>query len=91
MTNLNCSHLSTPIGLGDHITERNEQDCYRNMVRFLDFGSVYYYYHQQVEPFTHPTLSRYMFPITPNTLGEGYIIGEERIDQPFRLLYFWWS
>lgn len=79
VTNLNCSHLSTPIGLGDHITERNELDCYRNMVRFLDFGSVYYYYHQQVEPFTRPTLSRYMFPITPHTLGEGYIIGEERI------------
>jgi len=79
VTDLYCSHLSTPIGLGDHITERNELDCYRGMLRFLDFGSLYFYYHQQVEPFTHPTLTRYMFPITPNTLGEGYIIGDERI------------
>lgn len=79
VTNLNTGHLSTPIGLGDHITERNELDCYRNQVRFLDFGNVYYYYHQQVEPFTHPTLAQYMFPITPVQLGEGYIFGEERI------------
>ena len=79
VTNLNAGHLSTPIGLGDHITERNELDCYRNMVRFLEFGSLYYYYHQQVEPFTHPTLTSYMFPITPKRLGEGFIFGEERI------------
>lgn len=78
-SNLNHSHLSTPIGLGDHLTERSELDCYRNMVRFLDYGSLYFYYHQQVEPFTHPTLAEYMFPITPVELHEGYIIGKERI------------
>lgn len=79
VTNLYCTHLATPIGLGDHLTERTELDCYRNMVRYLDFGSVYFYYHQQVEPFTHPTLSQYQFPITPVRLGEGFIIGKERI------------
>lgn len=78
-SNLNHSHLSTPIGLGDHLTERNEIDCYRNMVRYLDYGSLYFYYHQQVEPFTHPTLAQHMYPITPVELHEGYIIGKERI------------
>ncbi|MBR4673400.1 MAG: hypothetical protein IKP00_02955 [Victivallales bacterium] len=79
LSNLTQVHLFTPIGLGDHITERNELDCYRNMLRHLDFGCLYYYYHQQVEPFTHYTLSRYMFPTTPIELHEGYIIAKERI------------
>ena len=73
------THLFTPIGLGDHLTERSEEDCYRNQVRHLNYGSLYYYYHQQVEPFTHPTLAQYMYPITPVELHEGYIIGKERI------------
>lgn len=79
IANLHNTHLFTPIGLGDHLTERSETDCYRNQVRHLDYGSLYYYYHQQVEPFTHPTLAQYMYPITPVELHEGYIIGKERI------------
>ncbi len=79
IANLHNTHLFTPIGLGDHLTERTEQDCYLNQVRHLDFGSLYYYYHQQVEPFTHPTLAQYMYPITPVELHEGYILGKERI------------
>ena len=79
VANLTQTHLFTPIGLGDHLTERGEVDCYRNQVRHLDYGSLYYYYHQQVEPFTHPTLAQYMYPITPVELHEGYIIGKERI------------
>ncbi len=72
-------HLFTPIGLGDHITETTELDCYRNMLRHLDFGCLYYFYHQQVEPFTHYTLTRYMFPTTPVELHNGYILAQERI------------
>ena len=79
LSNLSQVHLFTPLGLGDHITERTELDCYRNMLRHLDFGCLYYYYHQQVEPFTHYTLSRYMFPTTPIELHEGYILAKERI------------
>lgn len=78
-TNLYTSQLTTPIGLGAFRTERTEQDCYNYMVRFLDYGSVYYWYHQQVMPITHETLTSYMFPITPVELHEGYIIGKERI------------
>jgi hypothetical protein len=73
------AHLNYPIGLGDHLTERNELDCYRNMVKYLDYGSLYFWYHQQVPPATHKTLTSYMFPITPVELHEGYIIGKERI------------
>ena len=79
VSNLSQVHLFTPIGLGDHITETTELDCYRNMLRHLDFGCLYYYYHQQVEPFTHYTLSRYMFPTTPVELRPGYILAKERI------------
>jgi hypothetical protein len=76
--NLILVQLYTPIQLGDHLTERNEVDCYRNMVRGLDFGGVYYWYRPEIVP-THPTLTSYMFPITPINLGHGFIIGEERI------------
>lgn len=79
ISNLYITHLFTPIGLGDHITERNETDCYHSILKHLDYGSVYYYYHEQVAPFTHETISKYMFPITPVELHEGYIIGKERI------------
>ncbi|MEN6344028.1 MAG: hypothetical protein ABFE16_01925 [Armatimonadia bacterium] len=80
ITNLVKSHLYTPIGLGDHLTERTEQDVMDNIRRFLDYGCLYYYYHQQAtENVTQPGLSRYMWPITPIELHEGFIIGQERI------------
>jgi hypothetical protein len=78
INNLILAQLYTPIQLGDSLTERNEVDCYRNMVRGLDFGGVYYWYSATVVP-THPTLTSYMFPITPISLGHGFIIGQERI------------
>jgi len=78
ISNLLLAQLYTPIQLGDHLTERNEVDCYRNMVRGLDFGGVYYWYRPEIVA-THPTLASYMFPITPVNLGHGYIIGKERI------------
>ncbi|MCC7350052.1 MAG: hypothetical protein IT446_05730 [Phycisphaerales bacterium] len=78
INNLLLAQLYTPIQLGDHLTERNEVDCYRNMVRGLDFGGVYYWYRPEIIA-THPTLTSYMFPITPVNLGHGYIIGKERI------------
>jgi hypothetical protein len=78
INNLVLMQLSTPIQLGDHLTERNEVDCYRNMVRGLDFGGVYYWYRPEIIA-THPTLTSYMFPITPINLGHGYIIAKERI------------
>jgi hypothetical protein len=71
--------LYTPIALGDHITERTELDCYRWMLAALNYGCVYHWYHDQVLPITFKTLTEYMYPITPVELGQGYIIGKERI------------
>ena len=75
---LSKTHLFTPIALGDHVTERNEVDSYRWMLRALDWGGVYYWYSGYIIP-THPTLTTYMFPLTIMELHSGYIIGKERI------------
>ncbi|MCX7886149.1 MAG: hypothetical protein N3B01_02675 [Verrucomicrobiae bacterium] len=77
----NCARaqLYTPIALGDHLSERSEEDAYRNMVRALDYGCVSHWYGDlQVIP-RYETLTKYMYPITPLELREGYIIGRERI------------
>ena len=86
----NCvlAHLYTPIALGDHITERTEVDAYNWMLKALDYGCVYYWYSNTVRP-THPTLTRYRFPITPVELHAGYIIGKERILTNRSGLYGW--
>lgn len=76
--NLVRGQLGYPIALGDHLTERNERDCYRDMVKGLDFGAVYYWYGPGIIA-THRTLTAYMFPATPIALGEGYLIAQERI------------
>lgn len=77
----NCTkvQLFTPIALGDHLTERSELDAYRVMLRALDYGCVYYWYNDLTVVPTHPTITSYMFPITPLELHEGFIIGVERI------------
>jgi hypothetical protein len=77
-SNIITSQLYTPIALGDHLTERNEVDAYHDMVRGLDYGTVYYWYRREVDA-THPTLTSHMFPVTPINLGHGYLIAKERI------------
>ncbi len=72
------THLYTPIALGDHITERNEVDCYRWMLNALNWGGLYYWYAARIVP-TRSTLTTHMFPFTPIELHSGYLIGRERI------------
>ena len=76
----NCAStlLYSPVALGDHLTERTEEDAYNVMLAALDYGCLYNWYSDRVE-LTHPTLAGHMFPITPMELHEGYIIGRERI------------
>jgi hypothetical protein len=77
----NCARaqLHSPIALGDHLTERSEEDAYRNMVAALDYGCVSHWYSDmQVIP-AYETITKFMYPITPVELHEGYIIGKERI------------
>ncbi|NLX95786.1 MAG: hypothetical protein GXY83_06385 [Rhodopirellula sp.] len=87
----NCAKAQaySPIALGDHLTERSEEDAYRVMLRALDFGCLYYWYNDLTVIPTHPTLTRDMFPITPLELHEGFVIGEERIVTKRSGLFGW--
>lgn len=78
ISNLTAGQLYTPIGLGDHLTEKTVVDCYRDMLAGLDYGAVYYWYFDQIVA-TEPTFTSVMFPITPIELGHGFIIANERI------------
>lgn len=78
ITHCYTTHLYTPIGLGDHMTEKNEKDAYRKMIEFLDYGSLYYWYYEGIWA-PYPTLTSYMFPTTPVEIHSGYILGKERI------------
>ncbi len=77
-TNAVKVHFSTPVGLGDHFTDDTELACYKQMLEWLDYGLLYYWYSPRAK-MTHHTLTRYMFPTTPIQLGQGYIFGKERI------------
>jgi hypothetical protein len=75
---MNETHLFSPVGLSDSMTEQQPADFAANMRRHLDYGCVYYYYFFS-PPMPHPMLTEYMYPITPLELHEGYLIGKERI------------
>jgi len=77
----NCvnSQLYTPIALGDHLTERSEEDAYHGMLKALDYGCLYYWYNDLNVIPTYHTLTQYMYPFTPVELHHGYVIGKERI------------
>jgi hypothetical protein len=77
----NCvnSQLYTLIALGDHLTERNEEDAYHDMLKALDYGCLYYWYSDLMVIPTYHTLTQYMYPFTPVELHHGYVIGKERI------------
>jgi len=79
ISNCTRAHLYSPIALGDHLTERSEEDAYGTMLAALDFGCVYHWYNDLLVVPTHHHLTRYMYPITPLELHEGYVLGEERI------------
>lgn len=76
--NLLDSHIYTPLGLGDHLTQRAEQDVIDQIRRNLNFGALYYYYSADV-PQSHANLTEHMFPFTPLELHHGVLIGRERI------------
>ena len=78
ITNCHRVVLYTPVALGDHLTERSQQDAYGVMLKALDWGCLYAWYSNVVIP-THKTITEHMFPATPIELHEGFIICEERI------------
>jgi hypothetical protein len=78
ITNLDDMHLFTPVGLGDHLTERTSADTVRSQMQFLDHGCLYDYYSPHIDV-KNPGLCRWMYPITPIAIGPGYILAREKI------------
>ncbi|NOX99510.1 MAG: hypothetical protein GXP30_07255 [Verrucomicrobia bacterium] len=78
ISNLAKMQLYTPIGFGDQLTERTAIDCYKNMLKALDYGALYYWSNYRISP-NSPTITASMFPITYIEMGRGFVIGEERI------------
>ncbi|MCX6901869.1 MAG: hypothetical protein NT105_24570 [Verrucomicrobia bacterium] len=72
------AQLYTPVGLGDHLTEKTEKDIARQIRAHLRFGCLYYYYGSHIQT-THPQLTSRMYPFTPIELHPGVLIGKERI------------
>ena len=89
ITNCTQAHLYSPVALGDHLTERSEEDAYRDMLAALDYGCIYCWYNDLLVVPTHHHLTRYMYPATPLELHAGYFIGEKRIITRKSGLYGW--
>jgi hypothetical protein len=87
LSHLTKGHLYSPIGLGDHLSEKSSTDVYEGVLAHLEYGTLYYCYNQ-VPDSPDNILSR-MYPITPLELHNGYIIGEERIITSKTGLYGW--
>jgi len=87
----NCAgaQMHSPIALGDHLTERSEADAYRMMLTALDYGCLYHWYNDLTVIPEYPTLTEYMYPITPLELHEGWIVGKERIITKRSGLFGW--
>jgi hypothetical protein len=79
ISNCTRAQLYSPIALGDHLTERSEHDAYGTMLAALDYGCLYHWYNDVNVVPTHHHLTRYMYPITPVELHEGFVLGRERI------------
>ncbi len=93
---LSTGQLASPIGLGHQwhwASSPQAGRCFiRTVIAHLRYGLTYYYYAtripQGVGEFGAVT---HMFPITPVQLGEGFIVGRERVvtcvSKPFRLAW----
>jgi hypothetical protein len=72
-TNLGC-----PLALGNHSEEPTQQESAKNVRELLLRGAVYYghYYARDPAPWNFTSV---MYPITPEQIGPGYVLGKERI------------
>jgi len=59
------------------------------MLAALDYGCLYHWYNDLLVVPTHHHLARYMYPITPLELGEGFVIDRERIVTKRSGLFGW--
>ena len=87
MLNYLCwSHLNTPLGLGacGGPGGNEVQWLMKVTIIYLRHGMVFYHYNMTEPPMTEANkdafdIIKHMFPITPVELGEGFLIGKERI------------
>lgn len=72
------THLACPLGLGNYNIETTHADSARNVRELLKRGGVYYghYYRRDPAPWNFTSI---MFPITPQQIGPGFVLGQERI------------
>lgn len=84
-----AAQLFSPIALGDHLTERSQEDAYRMMLLALDYGCLYHWYNDMTVIPTYPTLTEHMYPFTPVELHEGWLVGRERIITKRSGLFGW--
>ena len=72
------AHLACPLALGNHHPEKTQADRARNVREILKRGGVYYghLYDHAPAPWNFNTV---MYPITPQEIGPGYVLGQERI------------
>ncbi|HCU35342.1 MAG TPA: hypothetical protein DGT21_07715 [Armatimonadetes bacterium] len=72
------THLGCPLGLGNHCTEDTHRESARHVREHLKRGALYYghYYSREPAPWNFTSV---MFPITPEQIGPGYVLGAERI------------
>ncbi|NUQ63173.1 MAG: hypothetical protein HUU20_11905, partial [Pirellulales bacterium] len=75
---LSDSHLGCALGLGNHCEEPTQAESARHVRELLKRGAVYYghYYARDPAPWNFTSV---MFPITPEQIGPGYVLGRERI------------
>lgn len=75
---LSDTHLGCPLGLGNHSDEATQAESATHVRELLKRGAVYYghYYRRDPAPWNFTSV---MFPITPEQIGPGYVLGKERI------------
>lgn len=72
------THLGCPLGLGNHTSEETQEESTRHVREHLKRGALYYghYYFRKAAPWNFTSV---MFPLTPEQIGPGYVLGKERL------------
>jgi hypothetical protein len=73
------THFNTPLGLANHDVVRDEATRARMVRRFLDNGALMVAYVWDDEPKQQPHYLSLIYPITPEELRAGMVLGRERI------------
>ncbi len=78
-SNLINSHFGSPLGLDNHNVVSSDGDLAHMTHRFLDYGALMVPYLWNGKPAEQPFFLSLMYPITPEELHAGMVLGKERI------------